>query len=208
MLNIAVFGSGRGSNFRAILDAVHRGAIKNACIRLVVSNNSDAGILRIAEMNSTPSLHISQKQFGTEAEFVARILDELSDHEINFIVLAGYMKRLPPALINEFRGRIINIHPALLPKYGGLGMYGMHVHEAVLAAGDRISGATVHLVDEDYDHGAIVLQRKLDVIPGETPESLAERVLKLEHQLYPEAIRLFAEGKTIDTQTDVAVYPS
>ena len=207
MLHIAVFGSGRGSNFKAILDAIHHGEIRNARIRLVISNNSEAGILRIAEMNSVPAFHISQKQFKAEEEFVSRILTELRNHEINFIVLAGYMKRLPPALINRFRNRIINIHPALLPKYGGEGMYGMHVHEAVLAARERISGATVHVVDEEYDNGAIVLQRELDVKPDDTPESLAARVLELEHRLYPEAIRLFAEGKAIDTRIDVAVSP-
>ncbi len=208
MLNIAVFGSGRGSNFQAILNAIQDGAIRNARIQLVISNNSEAGILRTAERSSIPALHISQRRFKTEEEFVAKILDELRNHEINFIVLAGYMRRLPPSLINRFRNRIINIHPALLPKHGGPGMYGMHVHEAVIAAGERVSGATVHVVDEEYDHGAIVLQRELDVMPGETPESLAARVLELEHHLYPEAIRLFTEGKGINTSIDVAVAPS
>ena len=208
MLNIAVFGSGRGSNFSAILGAIQREEITNARIRLVVSNNPGAGILQIARVNSIPSLHISQKQFTTEKEFSAKVLDELRNYEIDFIVLAGYMKRLPAAVINRFRNRIINIHPALLPKFGGAGMYGMHVHEAVIAAGERVSGATVHFVDEEYDHGAIVMQRELDVLPGETPESLAARVLKLEHRLYPDAIRLFAEGKVINTQTEAAVFPS
>ncbi len=208
MLNIAVFGSGRGSNFSAILDAIQQGEIENACIRLVISNNSEAGILRTAEMNSIPAFHVSQKQFKTEEEFSVKVLAELRNHEIDFIVLAGYMKRLPQALINRFRNRIINIHPALLPKYGGPGMYGMHVHEAVIAAGERVSGATVHFVDEEYDHGTIVLQQELDVLPGETPESLAARVLELEHRLYPEAIRLFADGKAIDMRTEVAVSPS
>ena len=207
MLHIAVFGSGRGSNFSAILGAIQRGEI-NARINLVVSNKPEAGILQIAEMNSIPAFHISHKQFKTEEEFGVKILDELRNHEINFIVLAGYMKRLPFTVIDRFRNRIINIHPALLPKYGGAGMYGMRVHEAVVAAGERVSGATVHFVDEEYDHGTIVLQRELDVLPGETPESLAARVLKLEHHLYPEAIRLFAEGKAIDTTIDVAVSPS
>jgi phosphoribosylglycinamide formyltransferase-1 len=201
MLSIAVFGSGRGSNFQAILTALHNNRIPGAGIRLVVSNNSTAGILDIARANSLPALHISRTQYATEDEFVDALLAALRDHGVNFIVLAGYMKRLSPRLIALFRGRIINIHPALLPRFGGQGMYGIHVHEAVIAAGERTSGATVHMVDEEYDHGAIILQKKITVLPDDTPATLSARVLEIEHEIYPEAIRLFAEGKAAITTT-------
>ena len=208
MLNIAVFGSGRGSNFQAILDAINAGTLPGAHVAVVVSNNSDAGILNIARMNAIPAVHVSRMQFTIPEEHETRILDLLESYGVNFIVLAGYMKRLPFRIIDAFRNRIINIHPALLPKFGGPGMYGMRVHEAVIAAGERLSGATVHIVDEEYDHGPIVLQRTIQVALNDTAESLAAKVLKLEHQLYPEAIRLFAEGKVIIPNMEVAVHPS
>jgi phosphoribosylglycinamide formyltransferase-1 len=194
-LNMGVFGSGRGSNFQAILKAIRSGEIANAAIRVVVSNNSNAGILELARAEGIPAEHISEKRFAGETEFVHHLLTTLRSYGVNFIVLAGYMKRVPQQVIHHFRNRIVNIHPALLPKYGGKGMYGMRVHEAVLAAGERVSGATVHLVDEEYDHGPIILQRRVPVLPDDTPETLAARVLKLEHELYPEALRLFSEGK-------------
>jgi len=205
MLNIAVFGSGTGSNFRAILKEMNDGRIPNARVGLVVSNNSGAGILEIARNHGIPWIHISRSQFPTEEEFVTRLLQSLSDHNVNFVVLAGYVKRLHPHMIQAYHNRIINIHPALLPKYGGEGMYGMHVHEAVLAAGDTMSGATVHIVDEEYDHGPIVLQKEVLVDPDDTPETLAARVLRTEHQIYPEAIRLFSSGRVTIHERDVEV---
>jgi len=192
MLDIAVFGSGGGSNFQAIVTAMKQGHIPGARICLVVSNNSGAGILEIARINALPAIHLSQKQFPDEREFAEGMLLTLRNHGANFIVLAGYMKRVPPQVVAAFRDRIINIHPALLPRFGGPGMYGVHVHEAVLAAGDRVSGATVHYVDEQYDHGAIVLQKTVPVMPEDTATSLAARVLIVEHELYPEAIRTIA----------------
>ncbi len=193
-LNIAVFGSGRGSNFQAILQAIQRGTIPNAAIRVVISNNSAAGILEIARGSGIPAEHISEKQFSSETDFVNHLLATLRSYDVNFIVLAGYMKRVPQQIINQFRRRIINIHPALLPKFGGQGMYGMRVHEAVIAAGEKVSGASVHYVDEEYDHGDVILQQRVEVKPDDTPESLAARVLTIEHELYPEVLRQFAEG--------------
>lgn len=193
MLNIAVFGSGRGSNFQAILSALQQGKIPNAVIRVVISNNSSAGILEIARGARIPAEHISEKKFATQHDFVAYVLETLRRHEVNFIVLAGYMKRVPDNIIAEYRNRIVNIHPALLPKFGGVGMYGRHVHEAVIAAKEKFSGATVHLVDEEYDHGRIVRQRTVEVAPDETAESLAAKVLEIEHELYPEALCDIAE---------------
>jgi phosphoribosylglycinamide formyltransferase-1 len=190
-----VFGSGHGSNFRAILGEIQRGRIPNTAIRVVVSNNSAAGILEIARANGIPTEHISEKKFSSEREFIEHLLAILHKYNVNFIVLAGYMKQVPRRVISEFRNRIINIHPALLPKFGGKGMYGMHVHNAVIAASEKESGATVHWVDEEYDHGAIVLQKKIAVAPTETAESLAAKVLTVEHDIYPEALRMLAEGK-------------
>jgi phosphoribosylglycinamide formyltransferase-1 len=194
-LRIAVLASGRGSNLRAIVDAIHAGSISNAQVSLVLSNNSASGALEFARQQGIPAVHCSRLRFTSDTEFAAAMMQTLSEHSINFIVLAGYMKKLDPTIISSFKNRIINIHPALLPSYGGKGMYGMHVHEAVIANRDAVSGATVHLVDEEYDRGAIVLQERVDVSPNDIPESLAEKILKIEHTLYPKAINLFAQGK-------------
>ncbi|MBP1646572.1 MAG: phosphoribosylglycinamide formyltransferase [Bacteroidetes bacterium] len=197
MLNIAVLGSGRGSNFQAILTAIQQGRITGAEIRVVISNNSGAGILEIARNNSLPAVHLSHRQFTTEDEFVDALLSLLSAHRVNFIVLAGYMKRVHPRVVEAYRRRIINIHPALLPRFGGPGMYGIRVHEAVIASGERLSGATVHFVDEEYDHGSVVLQKTVLVAPDDTPETLAARVLEIEHEIYPEAIRRLAHQDAV-----------
>ena len=204
-LNIAVFGSGRGSNFQAILSAIKRGEIPGAHIGVVVSNNSSAGILDLARTNGIPALHISRNQFTTEEEFVDRLLSVLDAHDVNFIVLAGYMKKIPARVIQRFRDSIINIHPALLPEFGGEGMYGSRVHEAVIASGEKFSGATVHIVDEEYDRGRIVLQKRVNVEPGETPATLAANVLKIEHVIFPKAIRMFAEERIVQHENKVVV---
>jgi phosphoribosylglycinamide formyltransferase-1 len=193
MLQLAVLGSGRGSNFQAILRAIDEGRLPSTRVCLVISNNSDAGILALARSAGIPALHVSQKQFPTEEAFTDALLEELRRHGANLVVLAGYMKRVPPRVVRTYRGRILNIHPALLPKFGGQGMYGHRVHEAVIAARERESGATVHVVDEEYDRGPIVLQRTVAVAPGETPETLAAKVLDIEHALYPDAIRQYAD---------------
>jgi len=195
MLSIAVFGSGAGSNFRSILTAIQQGNIPGARISLVLSNNSGAGILGIARANALPAIHLSQKQFPDERSFADAVLSTLRAHGVNFIALAGYMKQVPAAVVAAYRSRIINIHPALLPGFGGAGMYGIHVHEAVLASGATTSGATVHYVDEEYDHGPVVLQKVVPVLPGDSPDSLAARVLEAEHELYPAAIRRIAENE-------------
>lgn len=193
MLQLAVLGSGRGSNFQAILRAIDEGRLPSTRVCLVISNNSDAGILALARSAGIPALHVSQKQFPTEEAFADALLEGLQRHGANLIALAGYMKRVPPRVVRTYRGRILNIHPALLPKFGGQGMYGHRVHEAVIAARERESGATVHVVDEEYDRGPIVLQRTVAVAPGETPETLAAKVLDIEHALYPDAIRQYAD---------------
>ena len=192
MLNVAVFGSGRGSNFQAILTALEQGSLPGVAIRLVISNSSSAGILDIARTQCIPAFHLSRKQFPSEETFTDALLALLERHGVDFIALAGYMKRVPARVVAAFRGRIINIHPALLPRFGGSGMYGRRVHEAVLASGETVSGATVHFVDEEYDHGAIILQQRVPVLTTDTPETLASRVLEAEHEAYPEALRRLA----------------
>jgi len=206
-LKIAVFASGRGSNFEAILKAIQAGTIKGARIVGVISNNSGAGALETAAKNGIPAYHISRRQFEADSDFDSHIVTVLDSLRANFIVLAGYKKRVGPVIISRFRNRIVNIHPALLPEFGGKGMYGEHVHAAVIAAGKRVSGATVHVVDEVYDHGAIVLRKTVPVSPGETPETLAKKVLEIEHELYPEAIRLFAEGKVTISGNTASILP-
>ena len=194
-LNIAVFASAKGSNFEAILQAINAGKITNARIVLVIRNNNAAGALELARGNQIFAVHLSRQQFESGDDFSTRLLRILDEHAVNFIVLAGYMKKLDSSIIKRFKNRILNVHPALLPKFGGQGMYGMHVHEAVIASKERISGATVHIVDEEYDRGSTVLQRQVDVLTSDTPATLAVRVLDVERQLYPEAVRLFAEGR-------------
>jgi phosphoribosylglycinamide formyltransferase-1 len=199
MLNVAVLGSGRGSNFQAILSALHAGTLPDVRICLVVSNNSSAGILEIARAHGIRALHMSQRQFTDEASFAGAMLESFRRAGADFLVLAGYMKRVPAPVVRAFPRRIINIHPALLPRFGGEGMYGMHVHEAVIASHAATSGATVHFVDEEYDHGTTVLQKEIPVLPDDTPASLASRVLEVEHELLPEALRRLASAPEAHT---------
>ncbi len=193
-LNLVVLASGGGTNLQAIIDSIEAGKV-DAQIRAVISNNSKSGALERARNYNIPDIHLSHKQFATPEEFDQKFLSILKDKETDLVVLAGYMKMLSPTVIRTYKNRIINIHPALLPSFGGEGMYGIHVHEAVIKAGVKITGVTVHLVDEIYDHGAIVMQKTVPVLDDDTPESLAERVLKAEHQTYAEAIQLFAEDR-------------
>jgi phosphoribosylglycinamide formyltransferase 1 len=197
MLNIVVFGSGRGSNFTSVVDAIDSGRLRDCRIVLVVSNNAEAGILDHARRRNIPVLHWSRKMYATDEAYCAAMLAALREARADLIVLAGYMKFLPAPIITAFSNRILNIHPALLPSFGGTGMYGLHVHRAVLAAHEPLTGATVHIVDEEYDHGPIVIQRTVPVLASDSPDSLAGRVLEMEHHILPEAIRLFAEGRIV-----------
>ncbi|HEY9189024.1 MAG TPA: phosphoribosylglycinamide formyltransferase [Ignavibacteria bacterium] len=194
--SIGVFGSGRGSNFKSVLDKIKEGYLESE-IKVVISNNSNAGILEIARLNNIPSYHISIKQFNSENEFNQKILDVLEKHSVDFILLAGYMKKIDSNIVNKYKNRILNIHPALIPSFCGQGMYGLNVHKAVLDYGCKITGVTVHLVNEEYDNGPIVLQKPVEVNDDDTPEELADRVLKEEHKLIIEAIRLFEEERLI-----------
>ena len=193
-LNLAVLCSGEGTNLQALIDAIEKGDLSSE-IKIVISNNSKAFALERAKNHNIPALHLSHKQFATPEEFDQRLLEVLTENQIDMVILAGYMKILSPVIIRAYKNRILNIHPALLPHFGGPGMYGIHVHEAVIKSGVKITGVTVHIVDEVYDHGAIVIQKPVEVKDDDTPETLAERVLKIEHQTYKEAIQLFAESR-------------
>jgi phosphoribosylglycinamide formyltransferase-1 len=176
---IVVFASGTGSNAQKIIDHFNSGK-RNAKVVLIVSNNSKAGVLQIAEKENIPSLVIERKKFYEDG-----YLDELHKYKIDLIVLAGFMWKVPDTLIRAFRDKIINIHPALLPKFGGKNMYGNFVHETVLKAGEKESGITIHYVDEIYDHGKIIFQAKCKVEEDDTTETLAQRIHALEHTYYP-----------------------
>ena len=194
-MNIGIFASGGGSNFHAILKKIQNGELKDASVSLVISNNSKSGALETARNNSISALHISGKTRPEPADYESAIMDALDKYKVELIALAGYMKLLPAGVIKKYPGRILNIHPALLPKFGGKGMYGMHVHEAVLASGDSESGATIHYVNEKYDEGPIIRQSKVPVMPDDTPEDLAARVLSAEHDLYWRVIDDIVHGK-------------
>ena len=204
-MNIGVFASGRGSNFQAILSAIERGILP-ARVTVLLSNKSDAGAFEIAKAYSIPTIHLSQKQFADEALYAAAMLQVLRNHNVELVALAGYLKKIPMIVVKEFRHRILNIHPALLPSFGGQGMYGHHVHEAVLASGAKLTGATVHLVDEEYDRGPIIIQKAVAVDEHDTPETLAARVLKVEHDIYPLALKAFAENKATIRERSVWIH--
>ncbi len=195
-LRISVFASGTGSNLAAIQEAIDQGKL-NARIVLVISNKSDAGALEIARNHKIPAQYLALENFTSVDELDQAFLNALKDHKVELIALAGYLKRLSSRLVQTYKNRILNIHPALLPSFGGTGMYGRKVHQAVLDYGCKVTGVTVHLVDEEYDTGAPVLQRCVPVQQDDTVETLAARVLEQEHKIYAVAIQLFAENRVI-----------
>lgn len=182
---MAVFASGGGTNLQALMD--HQAADPCWCVGLVVSDRADAGALERAAEAGVPTVTIATPH-RTPEEVSAETLTRLREHEIDLIALAGYLKRIPAEVVAAYRNRILNIHPALLPWFGGPGMYGLRVHRAVLDAGSRLSGVSVHVVDEEYDRGRILAQWPVPVHPGDTPEELAARALKVEHRLYPAVV--------------------
>jgi len=164
-------------------------------LSLVVSNNSGSGAIEFAKEKNIPTRHLSfLKSGGDVKEFTSEMLSALADAKIDLIALAGYMKKLPDEIVKKYKGRILNVHPALLPDFGGAGMYGRYVHSAVLATGKKTSGASVHLVEGAYDSGEIILQESCPVYEGDTPETLAERIKKIEHKILPKAIQLVADS--------------
>jgi phosphoribosylglycinamide formyltransferase-1 len=193
-MNVAVMASGSGTNLQALLDSESAGTL-GAQIRLVISNRSGAGALERARRHGREALHLSPSQFPSAAAYAQRLQEELAQRAIDLVCLAGYLKKLPETVVKAYDGRVLNIHPAPLPRFGGAGMYGEHVHRAVLAAGVSHSGPTVHFVDPEYDTGPIVAHIPVPVRPGDTPETLASRVLSAEHRLYPLVVAAVARGR-------------
>ncbi len=182
LIRIAIFASGAGSNAEKIIG--HFNSSNSVKVALIISNRPKAGVLQIARNNNIETDVITSQQLQDSDTFIA----SLKAHKIDFLILAGFLLKIPPALVQAYPKKIINIHPALLPAYGGKGMYGMHVHEAVIASGDKQSGISIHYVDELYDHGEIIFQATCDILPKDNPQSLAEKVHQLEHAHYPAII--------------------
>lgn len=195
-MNIAVFASHGGSDLQAIIDGCKNHKI-NAKVSVVVSNNGDSLALKRARTEGIPAYHLSAKLFGSEEILAQKILEVLADYGTDMIFLAGYMRMLHETILEKYHNRIFNIHPALLPKYGGKGMYGMNVHEAVIKAQEKETGVTIHRVNAEYDSGEIVAQTKVCVLEGDTAESLAARVLEKEHEFLVEVISDIVNGKIL-----------
>ncbi|HSJ16236.1 MAG TPA: phosphoribosylglycinamide formyltransferase [Longimicrobiales bacterium] len=192
-VRIAVLASGGGSNLQALLDAFNITDDSPARVALVLSDRDDAGALERARAAGVPA-HVVPVRGRAEGEVADETLARLEEHAVGLIALAGYLRLLPAAVVRRYPGRIVNIHPALLPAFGGPGMYGERVHAAVLASGTRVSGPTVHFVNERYDEGAILAQWPVPVLPHDTPATLAARVLAVEHRLYPLVVAALALG--------------
>jgi phosphoribosylglycinamide formyltransferase-1 len=192
-LRLGLLASHGGSNLAAILDACQTGRL-HAEPRVVIVNNSRAPAFARAQVAGVPVYHLSSATHPEPDELDRVIAAVLEQHGVELVALAGYMKRLGPRTVARWHGRIVNIHPALLPRFGGQGMYGMRIHEAVLAAGETVTGVTIHLVDEEYDNGPVVAQTAVPVLPGDTPETLAARVLRREHEFYVETLARISQG--------------
>jgi formyltetrahydrofolate-dependent phosphoribosylglycinamide formyltransferase len=191
-LNIAVFVSGRGSNLRAIIDSNEP---KNLVeVRVVCSNKSGCGAFDVAHQHNIPTYSISSEKIDGYINY-EELLPILKEEKIELVVLAGYLKLIPPFFVREFPFKIINVHPALLPSFGGHGMYGIRVHQAVFDSSVKISGATVHFVNEEYDRGLIIAQNCVDILNVKSPEEIAAKVLEAEHELLPWVIKKIAQNK-------------
>ncbi len=191
-IRMAAFISGGGSNLQSIIDHCNSGDIPGQVV-LVISNKADAYGLERARKAGIDTWVFNRKAYPDSEAAAQNLLEQVHQHHVDVIVLAGYLKKIPPPVIAAYRGRIFNIHPALLPKFGGKGMYGMNVHRAVIEAGESHTGVTIHEVDDIYDNGRIVAQKKVTVLPDDTPEDLARRVLAAEHKLYPRVLRDIAQ---------------
>lgn len=196
MQKLAVCVSGGGTNLQAIIDAVDSGKIRDTQIALVISNKEDAFALERARKAGIAARYISPKAYESREAFGHSMVDILKEYEVDLVVLAGYLVIIPKILVQEYSGRIINIHPSLIPAHCGMGYYGLKVHESVLAAGNKVTGATVHFVDEEADHGPILLQKAVEVEEGDTPEILQRRVMEqAEWKILPWAINHIVNGR-------------
>ena len=198
MLKIVVMVSGGGTNLQAIIDSIDNGTITNTQIVAVISNNNDAYALIRAKEHGIPALCISPKSYDTRDAFNEALLNEVNKLQVDLIVLAGYLVKIPEAMVHAYSHRIINIHPSLIPSFCGVGFYGLHVHEAVLEKGVKVTGATVHYVDEGMDTGEIIYQKAVEVCEGDTPEILQKRVMEqAEWKLLPAAINMIANQSNV-----------
>ncbi|MBS6614143.1 MAG: phosphoribosylglycinamide formyltransferase [Anaerotruncus sp.] len=196
MLNIAVFVSGGGTNLQALIDAQNRGELKNGKIKFVLASNSGAYALERAKKAGIESAVVSRKEYDSKEAYDKAVLKVLENKNIDLIVLAGFLSILGSELVEKYKNRIINIHPSLIPLFCGDGFYGLKVHEAVLASGMKVTGATAHFVNEITDGGAIILQKAVPIEQGDTPEILQYRVMRLaEWEILPKAVSLFCTGK-------------
>lgn len=201
MFNIAVFASGKGSNFKSVFEKVSEKKIR---ICALVSDNENCGAVKFALQRGIPVFLVSSKnQIGFFS--YDELIIQLKKISVDLIVLAGFLKMIPGNFVDEFENRIINVHPALLPSFGGKGMYGVNVHKAVFESSAKISGATVHFVDKIFDHGKIIAQRVVDISDVKGPEEIAERVLKIEHELLPYVVEKFADHKIVINQNRVLI---
>lgn len=195
-MKIAFLASHRGSNMQTVIEACASGRLPATPV-VLISNNRGAEALERARRHDVPAYVFNATTHPEPDQLDIAILNTLQSHQADLVLLAGYMKKIGPRVLAALAGRIINIHPALLPKFGGQGMFGAHVHRAVLAAGEKITGVSVHLVDGEYDHGRILAQTEVPVLPGDTVETLAERVLPKEHELLISTLRQIAAGELI-----------
>jgi len=193
-MNLGFFASHGGSNMQAIIDATKSGVLK-AHPALLISNNRNSQATVRAQQEGMPFLVMNSVTHPDFETLDQAMLDALREHEVDLIILAGYMKMIGPRVLEAYDGRILNIHPALLPKFGGHGMFGQHVHRAVLDAGETVTGVSIHLVNSEYDQGRIVAQAEVPVMPDDTAESLAARVLKREHEFFVETLQQIVDGK-------------
>ena len=198
MLNIAVLVSGGGTNLQALIDAQATGQIQNGAISLVISSRTDAFALERAKKAGIPTRVLLRKGFAEQADYDAALLALLKEFQIQLVVLAGFMTIISETVIRQYENQIINVHPALIPSFCGPGFYGLHVHEAALEKGVKVSGATVHVVNEVCDGGPIILQKAVEVLPDDTPETLQRRIMEqAEWKLLPRAVELFCAGKIV-----------
>ena len=196
MKKIAIFASGEGSNFKVIYEKIIAWDIP-AEICLVISNNPSCGAIDFAEQNSLPTFIVNKTRYPDSHSRDTILMQNLLKADIDLICLAGYMKMIPKNIVTHFENRVLNIHPALLPDFGGKGFYGMKVHEAVIQSNADESGATVHFVDAKYDHGPIVDQEKVNVSADDTADSLAQKVLAAEHRIYPKVVKAYCEDRIV-----------
>lgn len=207
MLKIAVCVSGGGTNLQAIIDGIEKQTITNAEIKVVISNNKNAYALERAKQHGIEAVCISPKDYESRDAFNEEFLAKLDSYEVDLVVLAGFLVVIPPQMIKEYRNRIINIHPSLIPSFCGTGYYGLKVHEGALARGVKVTGATVHFVDEGTDTGPIILQKAVAVEEGDTPEILQRRVMEqAEWIIMPQAIDLIANGKVFVSDHKVTIH--